>query len=164
MSIRGCLLELNANNRQNQGYGQFISYGVEEGGIPIRLTVHTFNCQQNTFVNHGGAKKQFLFIRTDASGVKAPAVYSVKDNVIAGLPAPYVQQIVGSEGATYEPSASDNTFIAPANMNAQMPGHARFNFSLATPVKGARNWAARAYKHPNSSVPRSDSFRGGVPA
>jgi len=148
-TIRSCLLELSANNPNNQGYGQALSYGVEETLNQIGLTVHNLRFQQNTVVNHGDvAKKQWLYLANTM-----PTEYSNVDNVYAGFNS-YVQ---GDQA--YVPSATANSLVPLA----AMPGHGAMDFALTTPVAGSRNWAARAYRHPSSSVPRTDSFRGAVP-
>jgi hypothetical protein len=150
VTVVGNLFELNAETMQNQGYGQFMSYGVEDDTIPENLPVHKLNVQQNTFVNHGNATKQFLFIKNTL-----PSVYSVVDNIFAGLTAPYVQG-----DPSYQLSETDNSFVPLSTI----PGHASFDFTPATPIPGSKNWATLAYQHPTSTVVRTDSFRGGVPA
>lgn len=168
-TMRGCLLEY--NTRQNAGGGQFISFGVEEALNPAGLPVHRINCQQNTFVNHGAGGSaanlaRFVFwIMTNASGVPAPSAYSVTDNVFAGdyLPA-NKDGFYGAEGNVYSISNTLNTVISSASMASQMPNHATYDFTLATPVAGAQNWAAYYYAHPTNYIARADSYRGGVPA
>jgi hypothetical protein len=169
VTIRGNLLEMIPSLNSNGG-GQAVSWGGEENINPGGLTVHKFRFEQNTLVNHPGTwagpnTRQFLFIRTDTANgfTDTPSVYSVNDNVFAGITGALVQQIVGAEGPIYEPSSAANTLISTANMNAEMPGHATFNFTPATPVQGSQNWATRAYAHPTSTIARSDAKRGGVP-
>lgn len=161
-TVRGCLLELSANNPQNNGYGQFVSFGVEEAENPMRHTINRFNFQQNTCVNHATQKKQFLFIKTN--WCPTPPEYSVTDNVIAALTSPYVQVTAGAEGDVYQLNTATNTFIGVNELAAKMPGHASMDFRLIAPVAGSKNWAQRAYQHPTSSITRSDSYRGGCPA
>jgi hypothetical protein len=97
------LLNLSATNG---GYGQFISYGVEEqvGGNPIGLLVHELRILNNTFTNDGGPKKQFLYIKNTL-----PTVYANSGNTYLRLTSPYVQGL-----PVYEPLAPSNTFVAIA--------------------------------------------------
>lgn len=96
-------LELSPNNPNNQGYGQFMSYGVEEetGGNPIGLPAHELRILNNTFTNDGGALKKFMFIKNTL-----PAVYTNTGNTYIHLASPYVQG-----DSAYEPSATSNTFV-----------------------------------------------------
>lgn len=106
VTLRRTQLELSPNNPNNKGYGQFLSYGVEEepGQNPIGLPAHELRITDNTFTNRGGPLKQFLFIKNTM-----PKVYENTGNVYVGLRSPYVQG-----PSAYEPKAPANKFVGAA--------------------------------------------------
>lgn len=156
-SVLGNLIEMSADVHQNNGYGQAVSFGVEESLNPARHLLNILRFKQNTVVNHGTAKKQFLFVRTDGQGIQMSG-YEVEDNIFAGPGMPAVQQYTGAEGDIYGVDMTKNSLVPLS----EMPGHADMDFKPSKPVAGSQNWVSRMYRHPAGTVERTDSDRGAV--
>jgi hypothetical protein len=175
LTIRGCLIEYLTN--QNGGVGQAISWGVEgANGVPGTTwdrSVWKVNIQQNTIVSRTASGTDWLWMGVGCSGdstnntnfsvVPAPTEYNVSDNVLCGWTTSPPRVKVGPT-PTFDGIYALNTSLNTYGSTSLLTSATTYDYSLVTSVTGSQNWTAYQYWHQASTIVRSDSTRGAVPA
>jgi hypothetical protein len=153
--VAGC--ELEESPLSDSPY-DIVRYGME--GYPADGRTNRMRMYQNTVVNHGRPSEALLVVREQRG--ERPAL-DVRDNVFAGA----------NDGFRVKDLQPQRGVVELERLqfagNSQVPlealrDHRGGQWDLTQPVPGARAWTDVAYVHPARHGPRTDAFRGAVPA